>query len=166
MKAIIVVGSIVSMFSISASADTLYYVYKVNGVGNLGLGYETVQECELEKNRPCVLSEVICGGYKVAFTKTSYSNLKAHAKSWEGEWRLSVSKDPGNVSKKYDEAEESNFEIKLCEQEEQPRTISQEGASQGKTLAEEISALVELHNLGALTDEEFSAAKSKVINKR
>lgn len=115
-QAIVFLGGMISIFSATASADTLYLIYKSNdGGGRLSLVYESVQECETATNRPCVLSEVVCGGYKFATVKTSYLTIKDVAKSWNGDWRISVGKNVEDAQTKYDAAEKSNFEIKLCE---------------------------------------------------
>jgi len=115
-QAAVFLGGMISIFSATANADTLYLIYKGNdGGGRLSLVYESVQECETATNRPCVLSEVVCGGYKFATVKAGYQILKDVAKSWNGDWRVSVGKSFEDAQTKYDAAEESNFEIKLCE---------------------------------------------------
>ena len=115
-KATMVMGAMISAFGTAASADTMYLIYKGNdGAGRLSLVYESVHECETNTNTPCVQSEIVCGGHKFATTETSYQLLKNMEKSWGADWRVSVEKDAGEAQEKYEAAEESNFEIKLCE---------------------------------------------------
>ncbi len=112
-------ASVLSSTANAAAADDDhgYFTYEKSkdGTGMAGIAYWSVQACQRDTGQDCIMPDFSCNGHKFATGKISYGFMEEFARGPNGDWRIAVTKDAADLMDKYQEAKESNFEIKLCQ---------------------------------------------------